>query len=80
MEEAEKERKKKIIVPSRSSPMRHRKIQGNNKKIQKIKKYHFEFISSQNRVEKDEKERNKNYRSIPFRSYPMRDRKFQTNS
>ena len=27
-------------------------------------------------MEKDEKERNKNYRSIPFRSYPMRNRKF----
>ena len=29
-------------------------------------------------MEKDEKERNKNYRSIPFCSYPMRNRKFQT--
>ena len=60
--------------------MRNRKFQKNNKKIQKIKKYHYEFISSQNRLEKDEKERNKNYRSIPFRSSPMRNRKFQTNS
>ena len=45
--------------------MRHRKFQKNNKKIQKIKKYHYEFISSQNRLEKDEKEKNKNYRSVP---------------
>ena len=60
--------------------MRNRKFQKNNKKIKKIKKYHYEFISSQIRVEKDEKERNKNYRFIPFRFYPMRNRKFQTNS
>ena len=45
---------------------RNRKFQKNNKKIQKIKKYHYEFISSQNRLEKDAKERNKNYRSVPF--------------
>ena len=31
-------------------------------------------------MEKDEKERNKNYRSILFRSYPMRNRKFHKNS
>ena len=60
--------------------MLNRKFQKSNNKIQKIKKYHFEFISSQNRLEKDEKEGNKNYRSIPFRSYLMRNREFQTNS
>ena len=60
--------------------MRNRKFQKNNKKIQKIKKYHYEFIPSQNRLEKDEKERNKKYRSIPFRSCPMRDRKFRKHS
>ena len=49
--------------------MRNREFQKNNKKI---KKYHYEFISSQNRLEKDEKERNKNYRAIPFRSVPTR--------
>ena len=70
----------KIIVPFRSCPMRNRKFQKNNKKIQKIKKYHYEFNSSQNRLEKDEKERNKNYRSILFRSYLMRNRKFYKNS
>ena len=47
--------------------MRNRKIQKNNKKIQKIQKYHYKFISNQNRLEKDEKERNKNYRSVPTR-------------
>ena len=75
-----KKRKKKIIVPFRSYPMRNRKFQKNNKKIQKIKKYNYEFISSQNRLEKDEKERNKNYRSIPFRSNPMHSGKFQKKS
>ena len=33
------------------------KIKKNSKKIQKIKKYHYEFISNQNKLEKDEKER-----------------------
>ena len=31
-------------------------------------------------MEKDEKERKKNYRSILFRSYPMRNRKLHKNS
>ena len=52
--------------------MRNRKCQKNNEKIQKIKKYQYEYISSQNRLEKDEKARNKNYRSVPFRSFPTR--------
>ena len=47
--------------------MRNRKFQKNNKNI---KKYHYEFISSQNRLEIDENEGNKNYRSFPFRSVP----------
>ena len=54
--------------------MRNRKFQKNNKKI---KKYHYEFISSQKRLEIDEKERNKNYRFVPFHSYPVCNRKFQ---
>ena len=36
---------------------RNRKFQKNSKKIQKIKKYHYGFISSQNRLENAEKER-----------------------
>ena len=32
-------------------------IQKNSKKIQKIKKYHYGFILSQNRLENDEKDR-----------------------
>ena len=56
-----------MIVPFRSCPAHNRKFQKNNKKIQKIKKYHYEFISRQNRLEKDEKERNKNYHFVPTR-------------
>ena len=33
------------------------KIKKNSKKIQKIKKYHYEYISNQNKLEEDEKER-----------------------
>ena len=47
----------KIIVPFRSNPTRHRKFKKNSKKIQIFKKYHYGFISSQNRLENDEKER-----------------------
>ena len=53
-----RERQKiKIIVPFRSNPTRNRKFQKNSKKFQKIQKYCYGFISSQNRLEKDEKER-----------------------
>ena len=48
---------KKIIVTFRSYPMRNLKFQKNSYKIQKIKIYHFGFISSQNSLEKAEKER-----------------------
>ena len=47
----------KIIVPLRPNPTRNRKFQKNSKKSQKIKKYRYGFISSQNRLENDEKER-----------------------
>ena len=50
--------------------MRNRKFQKNNIKIQKIKKYYYEFISSQNRLEKYEKDRNKNFRFVSFRFIP----------
>ena len=41
----------------RSNPMRNRKFQKNSEKIQKIKKYRSVFFSSQNRFDKEEKER-----------------------
>ena len=56
MENAERE-KIKIIGPFRSYTTRNRKFQKNSKKIQKFKKHHYGFISSQNRLEKAEKER-----------------------
>ena len=40
-----------------SYPTRNRKFQKNSKKIQKVKKYHYGHISSQNRLDKAEKER-----------------------
>ena len=52
------ERKKiKNIVSFRPYPMRNRKFQKNSKKIQKIKKHLYGFISSQNRLEKADIER-----------------------
>ena len=45
----------KIIVSFRFVPTR--RVEENSKTIQKIKKYHYGFISSQNRMEKTEKER-----------------------
>ena len=41
----------------RSYPTRNRNFQKTNKKIQKIKKYHYGFISVQNRLEEAEKNR-----------------------
>ena len=40
-----------------SYPTRKNKLQKNSKKIQKIRKYHYGFISGQNRLEKVEKDR-----------------------
>ena len=45
--------KTKIIV----SFVPTRRVEENSKKIKKFKKYHYGFISSQNWLEKDEKER-----------------------
>ena len=43
-----REREKiQIIVSFRSCPMRNRKFQTNSKKIEKIIKYYYGFISSQ---------------------------------
>ena len=46
----------KIMVSFRSYPTRNRIFQKNSKKIQKIRKYRYGFISIQNRQEKSEKE------------------------
>ena len=47
----------KIVVLFHSYPMRNRKFHKNCKKYKKIEKYHYGFISSQNLLENDEKER-----------------------
>ena len=44
-------------VPFSSYPTLNRKFQKNSKKIQKVKKYHYGLISSQNKLVKAEKER-----------------------
>ena len=48
---------------------RNKKFQKNRKKIQKIRKHHYGFFSSQNRSEKAGKERKKklSIRSVPTR-------------
>ena len=47
----------KIMVSFRPCPTRNKKFQKNSKKIQKIKNFLYGFISSQNRMEKAEKDR-----------------------
>ena len=49
LEMAMKETKIQIIVSFSSYPMRNRKFQTNNKKIQKIIKHYYGFISCQNK-------------------------------
>ena len=52
-----RENKNYRSVPFRSYPTRNRNFQKTSKKIQKIKKYHYGFISVQNRLEEAEKNR-----------------------
>ena len=73
----ERPRKKKII-PMSSYPTYNRKFQKNSKKIQKIKKHHYGFFSSQNRLEIAENERKK--KIVPMSFYLTRNRKFKKNS
>ena len=51
------ENKNYRFVPFRSYPTRNLKFQKNCNKIQKIKIYHYGFISSENSLEKAEKEK-----------------------
>ena len=48
---------KKVVVRFRSHRTRNRKLKKNSKNIRKIKKNHYGFISTQNRLEMVEKER-----------------------
>ena len=51
----QRKREKKNNCFVLSNPTRNRKFQKNSKKISKIKKYHYDFISRKNRLEKAEK-------------------------
>ena len=51
------------FVPARCVIENSKRI---TKKLKKLKNYHYEFISSQNRLENDEKDRNKNFRFVSF--------------
>ena len=59
----------KIIIQFRSCPTRNRKLPKNRKKIEKIQKYRYSFFSSQNRLEKAEKEKKW---KLSFRFVPTR--------
>ena len=59
MGEAEKEKKRKNIVPINSYPIKNRKLKKKSKKIQKIKKHHYGFFSIQNGLGEADKERKK---------------------
>ena len=52
-----RENKNYRFVSFRSYPTDNRKFQKKSKSIKKIQKYYYGFISSQNRLEKAEKER-----------------------
>ena len=54
--ERPKKRKKKIVLMT-FYPTRNRKFQKNIKKVYKIKKHHYGFSSSQNKLGNAEKER-----------------------
>ena len=63
-------RENKIIVPIHSNPTRNTEFRKTSKRIQKIKKHHYGFISSQNRtwqVERDTKKKKLSFRSITTR-------------
>ena len=67
----------KKIVPMSFYPTCNRKFQKNSKQIQKIKKHHYGFSSSQNKLGKAEKERKK---IVPTSSYLTCNRKLKKNS
>ena len=57
---------KMLITPFRSFPTGKSKFQKNSKKIQKIVKYNYGFIPSQNMLERLRKRENKNYYFVSF--------------
>ena len=62
------------VVPMSTYPTRNRKFKKNRKKIQKIKKHHCGFFSSQNMLGKAEKERKEKIKIkiVAMSSYPTR--------
>ena len=68
----------KIILSFHYYPTRDTKFQKSSKKIQKIKRYHYGFISSFLVGKVREKAKIKII--VPFCSYPMHNGKFQKNS
>ena len=77
--ERQRKGEKKIIVPISSYSTRNREFRKNSNKIQKIKKYHYVFISNQNESGEAEKERKKNI-IVTISSYPTRNRELKKNS
>ena len=67
-----REKKNYRFVSFRSYPTGNRKFQKNSKIVLKIQKYHYGFISCQNRLEKAEKEEIKIV--VSFRSNPTHQR------
>ena len=63
-------RENKIILMIHSNQTRNIEFQETSKKIQKIKKHHYGFFSSQNGTGQTENERKKNYHSDPFHPNP----------
>ena len=61
---------KEILVLIQSNPTRNRVFQKNSKKIQKTKKHHYGFFSSQNETGEVENVWKKNSRSDPFQLGP----------
>ena len=55
--EGQEREKIKIIVSFRPNSTSNRKYQKNSKNFEKIEKYHYGFISIQNRLENHETER-----------------------
>ena len=76
-----KREKIKIIVLFRSYTRRNRKFQKINKKIQKIVKYYYGFISSNNKGKNAEKERKLklSFRSVPTQHVIETSKKIETN-
>ena len=71
--------KKKVVALIHSNPTRNREFQKNSKDMQKIKKHHSGFISSQNGMGHIENDTKKNV-IVPIHSNPTQNRGFQKNS